>query len=323
MTTRETFRSHFPVVIVLLILAPLRYSLASGGGEEQAARNSISVSDQSAIARVNGRTLTVFPNGMAPQSRELLDEYLFAWPGSKGSSMAGWGFVRSNSAPPSRTGALILVSFNYGRDREFVQGFTDPSFVSISPDFRRLALIAENKVTHFRGLQIVDLSDAHRAEQAMQIEVQASGLDSYVAWSPDSTKLLFTVKNRIQLFDIESGTKHVLVLGTLPSWSSDGRLLAYFPIDSHLSIMELDTLRSTSLSRSERAESRASWAPDSRSFVVERNWGGKDRNKNCPTNSRLVEYRWPELTSAPIVDPCGLKPELFFWVEGWKRWLGN
>jgi dipeptidyl aminopeptidase/acylaminoacyl peptidase len=316
-------RNNLPVGVALLVLSLFGYSLASERQEDQFGDTRMTVPEQSAIARVNGRTLTVFPKGSKPQSRELGDEYLFASPGSKGISIAGWGFVRPSSDRPGRAVAQIIASLNYGRDRESIEGFRRPSFVSISPDSKRLAIIADNKVTQFRGLQVVEFRGLHQAERAMQIESQVPGLDAYVAWSPDSTRLVFAVDSRIQLFDTETGERKFLVSGALPSWSADGRLLAFFPTDSHLSIMDMDTRHSTLISSSHRPTSRASWAPDSHRFVVEQDWGGKDRNRNCATNSRLVEYRWPSLEAEPVLDPCGLKPELFFWVDDWQQWIRN
>ena len=276
---------------------------------------------QSALARIDGRTLNIYPTGIQAQTRDLDFEYLWAASGSDGRSLVGWGFPRSRSLPPSRAVAVISVTFDYGRNSQIVEGFKDPTALSVSPDSRRLALIATNVVRHFRGLQIVEIRGSRPAEDALQVEGQAADLDSYVAWSSDSQRILFATNNRIQLLDVTSSERCTVALGKYPSWSPDGRFLAFYAADSRLSILNLATTRSVHVPGAQAINGRVAWAPDSRRFAVEQAWHRKDRNRNCPTNSRIIEYSFPGLATTILLDPCGVKPERFFWLQNWNVWL--
>lgn len=313
--------SNALIQIGILALALLSGMDASQEGLGQSSVTTPPDPAEFAIAFISGHTIRIFRQGLKPETGQLDFDYLSARIGSDGKSLVGWGIPRPPISRPSRATPVILVSLEYGKRKVIVEGFRRPTAFSVSPDGRHLAVIATNSASGFRGLQVVDIQIERAADSAIQIQKDDSGLDSYVAWSRDSREVLFGLRDQIQAVDFESGERRLLAVGRTPSWSPDGRFMAFCDLPFHLVIMDLATKTIIGLPRVSRVQSRASWSPDSLKLIVSQDWGNKQSNKNCYANSRLVEYAVPGLTNIPVLNPCSFKPELFGWVRDWRSWL--
>ena len=299
----------------LLALTLIALGAAKGFPEDQLE------SSELALARVSGRTLHVFPPGAPEQSAELDFYYLRAQMSQNGNSLVGWGFPGGSAAQPGHGSAVIVISEAYGRRNRTIEGFLNPTEFSLSPDGRRLAIIGTNLATNFDGLQVIDVAVSNPAEHAIKIQAADRTLDDSVGWSPDSKCVMFAVGTKILNVNLESMAVRLMARGTLPSWSPDGSKMAFVGTKSKFQILDLSSHETIPLAADIHVKSRASWAPDSQKFIVALDWGKRNSQRNCYVNRRLVEYTLPNLLSVPLLDPCSLKPELFFWIRDWKRWV--
>jgi hypothetical protein len=309
----------WPAIRVKLVLCGLLFLSSAMRSQNQPLTGNSD--ERFALAAVSGRTLTVFPTGSSPRRKQLDFEYLLASAGSDGKSIVGWGFRTSPGSSPSRRSASLVVSSDFGDRNSIIEGFTSPAAAAASPDGRLFATIATNSASHTRGLLVMEVAGGSQTLNATLVQTDDPSLDKYVAWSPDSKSVLFALGDQIQTVDVTSRQKHVLLVGTTPSLSPNGRFVAYFKGPSGFFIADIVAHTSISVSSLHRITSRAAWMPDSSGFVVAQDWGVQGRDKDCYANSRLVEYSVAGVAGAPLLNPCSLKPELFFLVDDWPLWL--
>jgi dipeptidyl aminopeptidase/acylaminoacyl peptidase len=173
-------------------------------------------------------------------------------------------FSRSRGEP---TGPDVWTMAPDGSDARFLAGTPhadlDPSF---SPDGRRVAFVAY-ATTRFL-LQVVNADGSG-------LRALADGpFPLTYDWSPDSRRIVSANdRGAMSIVDVESGRLEQLpnVSGDWPTWSPDGKLIAFGRFDrqvagGRLHVMAPDGSGLRQLSTRPIAEP-AAWAPDSRSLA--------------------------------------------------------
>ena len=164
--------------------------------------------------------------------------------------------------------------------------------VSLSPDRSRVVLEARNYYlgAENTGLQCVVLGSDKRLVLDAQPPENESGGSNSVGWSPDSAKILFSRRGKILVTNVETGDRVVLASGSNPTWSPDGRWIAFVSVDGHPVLMDALSRRQTVLFGTRTITGTVAWSPDSCcvSFSAQETFPEKAVTSS---SSKLIVYR--------------------------------
>jgi len=185
------------------------------------------------------------PEGQVPDWSPDDKQIAFQKPAEAGSRTSAWvanldgagGMLVSSGAAPrwSRDGAsLAFVDSNDLIVRDLVSeqqsSLTQEPWEAIrpgfdwSPDGKRIACVGQR--AGVVGLWIID-TDSRTARLRIQADVMGQ-----VAWSPDGKQLAVTLKNKIQLLNVDDAAKPHPIPAQIgrsrdPAWSPDGKWIAF------------------------------------------------------------------------------------------------
>ncbi len=108
-----------------------------------------------------------------------------------------------------------------------------------------------------RGLQIM------RAESGTTHDVDADGAVTSQCWSPDSKQFAYETDGTVDVYDLEGNKTRVLAKGKYPTWSPDGKWIAFLDQDTYYAIRPSGEDRKT-LFHKWHAQSGLWWSPDAR-----------------------------------------------------------
>jgi hypothetical protein len=271
-----------------------------------------------ALARIIGSEMVIVAPDTVSYRRRLDFEFLIWSFTSDGMAIAGWGRPRLQDLS---LGFQVILTDSYGRSpAKMIPGLINVRAISISPDRRFVAVVATNRAISFTGLQIIDLSAGEPAGSARAVEAGGEELGTYLAWGPENDALLYSVRGDVKSFDVKTGRSVVFAHGSMPTWSPDGRWKAR--VTGHKSLLLVDgaTGRQQTVRSSRGFHSGAMWSPDSMRFLVDEEWSPDPIAKKCFSSSRLVSYSIKDLSKQTVMDPCGVKPQFFGWIDDWQQW---
>jgi hypothetical protein len=94
-----------------------------------------------------------------------------------------------------------------------------------------------------------------------QVDVRADV--STQCWSPDGNHFVYEADNSVRVYDLENGNVHILARGRHPTWSPDGRWIAFLDEDVFYQ-WSPDGRDRRALFRAKEADSALWWSPDGR-----------------------------------------------------------
>ena len=270
------------------------------------------------VIRVVGKRAVVYQTAPPHEKKEheLGFEFLLARTSRDGRSLIGWGFpLASNGISTSH--AVFVICHERCADAVQLPGFINPVDIALAPDRERLAVIATSRTTRQRGLYLLqtDAVDAHSTSRLIYGDDEPLGPG--LSWSPDGQRLLFEAGGKIQAVNLASAIPAMIASGTDPSWSPDGRWIAYLD-NSRIMLKDVNDNRAFSIPGTRRFISVAAWSPDSKHFLIAEDRGVPDRE--CRDPRRLVTVSVPGLQVSDVMGLCNLKPELFHWVDLSRVW---
>jgi len=155
--------------------------------------------------------------------------------------------------------------FNPGEDLEILG-----TGMCLSRDQTRLASTMMNRSTGKVSVAILDRNT--KRTRAFAINVDQRPYVTSECWSPDVKELIYQMDGTVRLYDVENDRADAIAKGTDPTWSPDGRWIAFRDGDTYYA-MHPDGTDRKELFRNHwgRAVSALYWSPDSRmvSYVRE------------------------------------------------------
>lgn len=156
---------------------------------------------------------------------------------------------------------------------------------------------------------------------ALAVELEEADILSQngLGWSPSGDKIVYGQKHHLMLFDLATGSSSVLTEGDSPTWSPDGRRIAYERPDHSIGLFNPLSRESLRLAVDRGSAPLARWSPDSRYILVGITHRGPS-SRGCFSNERLAIVRISDGAVLEVFDPCGVRTMFFYWVEEVDRW---
>lgn len=258
-----------------------------------------------AIANVQGKQLNIVPFGESAFSVALgLDYYMAGFFSPDGRTILGEPSQLAEKHILSIDGTLLRsVPLRFGVFRG-----------ALAPDGMKFA--AEGSVRTERGektgLMIVYLNGREPILVATGAMADLDGRDG-LGWSPQGDRLVYERDEQVKIYDLSTGRSTVLVPGRNPTWSPDGKWIAYQRAERRspngnwgkapAMISGLDGKATKVLMSGRPVLSALRWSPDSKYLLFGEEF---HRSPNGPRDfdpgSRLVVYRLADEATCPVLE---------------------
>jgi TolB protein len=244
--------------------------------------------------------------------------------------------VEGDEPLESGSSALAVVDLETGEERQVTESGYEPTW---SPDGSRLAYLdsvcPEDPLSN--GECNGDIYSVELDGGAITRLTSAEGEDQNPAWSPDGDKIAFSTTRHDRLGTEDGGayTSEIYVMDAdgsnetrvthdrrvhdvSPTWSPDGRLIAYLHYfdddvaerDGEIQVVRPDGSRRRPLTRNLRYETPPSWSPDGMRLI----YLGVARTKDD------VSYRDPEVFSVELTSRHERRLTANDLDESWVFW---
>jgi Periplasmic component of the Tol biopolymer transport system len=112
------------------------------------------------------------------------------------------------------------------------------------------------------GLQYID-SKSNKTSLILPFEEQSREVTS-ISFSPDGTQFVYDYKNRIFVYDVGSGSSRQITSGTNPTWSPNGKWIAFRSLSGEAVAVNATTFQTETIFGRRKIKTSVHWSPDSR-----------------------------------------------------------
>jgi len=143
-----------------------------------------------------------------------------------------------------------------------------------------------------------------------------------LSWDRTGARVALEREGKICVLDLASKANTVVAAGTVPTWSPDGRVIAYRDTSGHAEFLRVDSGKSEPIGVSSiSTTAMLHWSPDSRYVFVREERASRALSRSCFTDGRFVVYRLSDLSSEIVYDPCDTRDSTFGWLAGTSTWV--
>ncbi len=145
-----------------------------------------------------------------------------------------------------------------------------------------------------------------------------------LTWSPEGDQITFGAEGQVRTCDITHRTCEALGDGFEPTWSPNGKWIAYRNLGGRAERYDVATRKTSMLGPSRRVVSLVHWAPDSDHIMVQEELGPrKIFSPYCPNQTPLVVYGLTDGSRNEVFDPCGTRDWFCDWIADPSAWTSN
>jgi hypothetical protein len=174
------------------------------------------------------------------------------------------------------------------------------------------------------GLHYID-SSSNTMRLLLPLAAEQGPVTS-ISFSPDGAQFVYDHSNRIFIFDVKDGSTHQVAVGASPTWSPNGKWIAFRSSDGVATTLNASTLKVEALIDKRRIQTSVHWSPDSRFVMFSEplglisgiaNW----RYPFLPPTARMIVERIEDHAWASVypLDPDGIIDDQgFYWVPDYR-----
>jgi hypothetical protein len=203
-----------------------------------------------------------------------------------------------------------------------------PRAAAVSPDGKGLAALWVDSGRHRASLQFGDVawtsvSTAYTLELGDDPEnlTVVNYVQENFGWSPDARSIVYSKQGRLYICDVQTKTTRLIADGWDPSWSPNGKFIAYRSGDHALVLYELGGDKSQTLTHGIDVEGFPRWSPDSAMVMFTRvDMGRAALNPFTHDGTDFVALRIRDGSSTVAFAPHnGVDNRRYFWVRTGRR----
>jgi Tol biopolymer transport system component len=222
--------------------------------------------DGLALARVAGNVVDVIPFGSDRKQCFLGDAIIFAVGFSSDGLKVVLADYQQNLTIKTVDGEVLTAT----------SALKFPNMLAwLSPDGKQLlfSTARNSSIPPLSGLYLADLT-SNRVE-LLDPEVPHAGIDAgfskSAGWARDGTSIVYSREGQIFHLDLRTRSKSTLAKGTSPSWSPDGKWIAYKAEDGTARLMAFDGSNQTNIMPGRPILGYLHWSPDSEYLLFSEN----------------------------------------------------
>jgi dipeptidyl aminopeptidase/acylaminoacyl peptidase len=192
--------------------------------------------------------------------------------------------------------------------------------LAVSPDATKIVFAANDRSGRMNTLVLLPMRGTEKTLQIVPLERDDSARMP-LSWDREGGRIAYASRGEIWILDVGERWASSVALGTVPTWSPDGRKIAYRSPSGEAKLLEVATGKSVTIGVAKRSVSASlHWSPDSEYVFVNEELRPAPVG-TCVTNSRIVVYRLLDLAKIVAYDPCGARDSTFGWLSGSSIWL--
>jgi hypothetical protein len=171
---------------------------------------------------------------------------------------------------------------------------------------------SQNRSRWLKGLQYID-SQANEMRMILSTPDEEDRPTS-ISFSPDGRQLVYDNRNRIFLYDIKSRSSRSVAEGASPTWSPNGKWIAFRSKDDELVTVDAKTFETKALLRRREIRDTVRWSPDSRYVALTEPSG-------FGHSAQMVVERIDDHATAVIYvfESDGISDRGFYWITNYDN----
>jgi hypothetical protein len=289
-----------------------------------------------ALVHWNGIPVRVISFDREPQAIRDTPYLSSAWLSSNGDVVA-WSHSRTEwSGSPPLSCATPLIVESPGASWQLPGSAMNFKALGVSADGRRVSFDATYKppgtgvlnTSENRAHWISGLFYADSTKEAVTLISQSCGTTS-ISWSPAGNSFVYDCQDHLLIYDVPTAKSLALAPGSTPSWSPDGRRIAFRSTSGRATALDPTTMKIKPIMDGRKIEWGVHWSPDSRyvmaaqrvGFLESLFRGGFSLDVDQPR--KIVIYRLEDGTSSDRswFPAFGENDRGYYWVSDYRAFL--